>query len=97
MLARHGSNPATGWAEPFGATDLFEPLDHALVVQDEDGNRDGILARVASISFIAALPDRERREALGEVGRILDAHEVGIAGEPIPTTHRIELSWTRKI
>jgi SAM-dependent methyltransferase len=96
VLARHGSNPAAGWAEPFGASDLFEPLDHALVVRVDEGDRAGILARVASISFIAALPDRERREALEEVGRILDAHRLGIGGEPIPTTHRIELSWTRR-
>ncbi|HZO60755.1 MAG TPA: class I SAM-dependent methyltransferase [Solirubrobacterales bacterium] len=97
VLGRHGSNPAAGWTEPFDVTDLFAPLEHALVVQVEDDDRAGILARVASISFIAALPDDERREVLGEVGRILDAHGVGIAGEAVPTTHRIELSWTRRL
>ena len=45
-----------------------------------------ILARVASISFIAALPDAERGEVLREVARILDAHQVGIAGAPRPDT-----------
>ena len=64
VLSRHGSNPAEGWRDPFTTTELFEPLERRSCMADQEHDRDGVLARVASISFIAALPERDRREVL---------------------------------
>jgi SAM-dependent methyltransferase len=97
VLARHGSNPAEGWRDAFTGTDLFEPVESTAVETTLDHDRDGILARVASISFIAALPDETRRQVRRDVDRILEAHGVGSQGEVVPVPYRIELAWTHKI
>jgi SAM-dependent methyltransferase len=96
ILSRHGSDPAAGWRDRFAATEGFEPLAEALVVADQESDRAGVLARVASISFIAALAEPARREVLSEVEQILDAHPQTRTAEMLPTPHRIEVSWTHK-
>jgi SAM-dependent methyltransferase len=97
VLSRHGANPAVGWERPFATTELFAPVERAFVQADHDQDREGVLARVASISFIAALPEPDRREVLDEVRAILDRHDVGGRAGRVRMTHRIELAWTRKI
>ena len=97
VLRRHGSNPAAGWKQAFTDTDLFEPVETTSMQVALDHDREGILARVASISFITALADGTRREVQREVARILDAHGVASRGEVVPVPYRIELAWTRKI
>jgi SAM-dependent methyltransferase len=96
VLSRHGSNPAARWRDAFTGTNLFEPVEGALVEANLDHDRHGILARVASISFIAALGDGTRRTVLREVAHILDSHGVGSEGEVVPVPYRIELAWTRR-
>ena len=49
-------------------------------------SRDGLVARVASISFIAALPPAEKREALGAARELAASLE-----EPIELPHTTEL------
>ena len=97
VLSRYGDNPAAGWKDAFTTTDLFGPLEGALIQADQDQDREGMLARVASISFIAALPEPERRAVLDEVAQILEAHRIADDTGSVPMPHRIELSWTRKI
>ena len=97
VLSRHGSNPAEGWRERFeAAAGLFEPLEETIVLATQETDRAGVLARVASISFIADLPERDRDEVLDEVGRILDGHSETRASAPLATPHRIEICWTHK-
>jgi SAM-dependent methyltransferase len=97
VLSRHGANPADGWERPFATTELFAPPESAVVQADHDQDREGVLARVASISFIAALPEPDRREVLDEVRGILVRHDVGGPSGRVPMPHRIELAWTRRI
>ena len=96
VLMRHGSNPAEGWRNAFTGTDLFEPVEATSMQVALEHDREGILARVASISFITALPDSTRREVQEEVATVLDAHGVASEGEVVPVPYRIELAWTRK-
>jgi len=96
VLSRHGSDPAAGWRERFAATEGFEPLAEALIVADQKSDRAGVVARVASISFIAALAEPERRQVLAEVEQILDTHPQTRAADILDTPHRIQLSWTHK-
>jgi SAM-dependent methyltransferase len=97
VLSRHGSNPAAGWRERFeAAARLFEPLEEVLVHANQETDRAGVLARVASISFIADLPEADRREVLDEVGRILDGHPATRTAATLATPHRIEVCWTHK-
>jgi SAM-dependent methyltransferase len=96
VLSRHGSLPAAGWRDHFAASDLFEPLEETVVNADQEQDREGVLARVASISFIAALPASDRDAVLREVGRILDSDPDTRAAASLPMPHRIELCWTHK-
>lgn len=96
VLSRHGSDPAAGWRDRFAAMTEFEPLAEAVLIADQESNRAGVLARVASISFITALPEPERRQVLGEVEQILDTHPQTRTAEMLETPHRIEVSWTHK-
>ena len=95
VLSRHGSLPA-GWRDPFAATDLFEPLEETVVMADQVQDREGVLARVASISFVAALPAHDRAALLREVGQILDSDAKARTAESLSMPHRIEVCWTRK-
>ncbi len=95
VLSRHGRLPA-GWKDRLAATDLFEALEETAVMADQEQDREGVLARVASISFVAALPARDRDAVLGEVGRILDSDAETRTAVALPMPHRIELCWTHK-
>jgi len=97
VLSRHGSNPAEGWRERFeAAAQMFEPLEEVVLQADQAADRAGVLARVASISFIADLPEAERRDVLDEVGRILDGDPQTRTAATLATPHRIEVCWTHK-
>jgi len=58
-----------GWGEAFDRTALFEPLRTADFETVQRGRPETIVDRVASISYVAAMPDRER--VLDEVRAIV--------------------------
>jgi SAM-dependent methyltransferase len=67
----HASAFHTGaWRDAFERTALFGPLHERVFPNDQSLDRDGLVDRVASISFIAALPDGERAKVL-EAARAL--------------------------
>ena len=96
VLSRYGSLPAASWRDHFAATDLFELLEEAVVMVDQEQDREGVLARVASISFVAALPARDRDAVLREVRQILDSDAQTRTAASLPMPHRIEVCWTHK-
>jgi hypothetical protein len=63
---------------------------------DQKQDREGVLARVASISFVAELAAPERDALLREVGRILDSDAETRTAKALPMPHRIELCWTHR-
>jgi SAM-dependent methyltransferase len=66
----HREAPAHGsgaWREAFGATTLFGPLDERTFEHGREHDPDGLVDRVASTSYVAALPDRTREEVLAAV------------------------------
>ena len=64
------------WREAFERTELFGPLnDVSLPGTEQWLDADGVAERVASISFIAGLPDGERAALLDEVRAL-------VAGDP---------------
>ena len=97
VLGRHGTDPAAGWRDRFAATDQFEPLAEALMVADQESDRAGVLARVASISFIAALAGaRAPAGARARSSRYSTPTRRRAPASMLETPHRIELSWTHK-
>jgi SAM-dependent methyltransferase len=99
MEPHRGDAPAyrTGvWREAFERTELFGPLSHAEVRHVHRLTLDGVIARVASVSFIAALPQPEREAVLAEVRDLLatDPKTRGRAEVELP--YRTDVLWTTR-
>jgi SAM-dependent methyltransferase len=77
------------WRDAFERTALFEPLEAATIRHVHRLTADGVVARVESVSFIAALPESERAQVLAEVRELVGA-------EPVELPYLTELSWTRR-
>jgi hypothetical protein len=61
------------------------------------GSLDVLLARTASISFIATLPDSERAEVLGGVRAVLAAHpEAWVEGE-LAMPYVTQVTWCHTV
>lgn len=65
----------TAWRSGPG-WDLFEPLEERSFAHRQQVAPEDFVARVASFSFVAALPDQSRLELLDRVATLLAAHEV---------------------
>jgi SAM-dependent methyltransferase len=70
-----GSNYPGGkhWTEVFADHALFAPLEDETFAHAHLLDRDGLVERVASISFVAALPQTERRRLLEQVRALAPA------------------------
>ncbi|MGH2450254.1 MAG: class I SAM-dependent methyltransferase [Candidatus Limnocylindria bacterium] len=74
MEPHRGETPgyrAGDWRLAFERTTLFTPLEHAEFRLEHELSPEGVVARVASVSFIAALPDAAREDVLGQVRKLL--------------------------
>jgi SAM-dependent methyltransferase len=69
-IRRHESGE---WRSAFDAPNGFTPLEHDEFPNVQRVTADQVLERVASTSFIATLPDRERTRILGDVRDVLEA------------------------
>jgi len=64
-----------GWRAAFdGARDLFRPLEEARFRHVHRLAPAGVVERIASVSFIAAMPSEARGEVLDEVRALLGSH-----------------------
>jgi len=84
------------WRAAFAATSQFTPLHECAFAHVHMVDRAGVLDRVDSVSFIAALADAERRDVLAEVGRIVDEGPGG-SGEPIAMRYRTDVHWCQRL
>jgi ubiquinone/menaquinone biosynthesis C-methylase UbiE len=73
------SHRASAWKEAFEATDAFPPPTLTSFPYLHETTREGTVARIVSISFIAALPDDERRQVADGVRRVVPGDEVAFA------------------
>ncbi|MBW3593666.1 MAG: class I SAM-dependent methyltransferase [Actinobacteria bacterium] len=73
IAAHRGDAPAhrSGrWRDAVDATELFDPLAEATFPNVQRLQRDALVGRVASISFVAALPEEARRAVIAEVAAL---------------------------
>jgi SAM-dependent methyltransferase len=68
------------------ASGLFAPFDSTDVASVHRSSRAGIVASVASMSYVAVLPEDERRALLARVDALLAAHGVRDLDVPLRTT-----------
>ncbi len=77
------------WREAFEPKALFEPLETATFRHVHRLTAEGVVARAASVSFIAALPESRRAQVLAEVRELVDAPTVELP-------YRTEVYWTTR-
>ncbi len=97
---RRGTAPryvSGAWRAAFEKTDLFTPLaaEHFSHLHEVDA--EGVVDRLLSISFIAALT-REEREQVGEqVRRLLAEHPETRARETFRLPYRTDVYWCERV
>jgi SAM-dependent methyltransferase len=64
------------WREVFARTELFGPLEEVTFPQCQELDADGLVARVGSISAIAALPNEDRQVVLSRIRELAGAGTV---------------------
>jgi ubiquinone/menaquinone biosynthesis C-methylase UbiE len=79
------------WRNAFAQTPLFTPLEERDFRHTQEGDVETMVARVASISFIAALPEAERASFLADVKALLEPQE-----SPLVMHYRTEVYWCRR-
>src|SRR5262245_7676038 len=83
------------WREGFDRTALFGPLRTADFETVQRGSRDTIVDRVASISYIAAMPEGRRKRVLDEVRELLATDPATKDADVIELPYRAYTYWTR--
>ena len=84
------------WQRVFDSTSLFGPLQVATFPNDQRVDVDGVLARVASISYIAALPERERRRVADQVRVLLADHPDTAGRHEFVILHHTDVFWCER-
>jgi SAM-dependent methyltransferase len=94
MAPHRGEAPgyaAGRWREAFEHTTLFTPLERAAFCHLHELDPEGVVARVASVSFIAALPEAERAGVLARV------REGVPAGDAVALPYRTDVYWCDRV
>lgn len=98
--ARSGDTPRyrTGlWRRGFDGNPAFGPLALQTWPHHGAAGRDVVLARVASMSFVAALESEPREHLLAEIGCLLDTHPATRGRDDVAIPYVTELFTTRRV
>ena len=76
-------------------TALFEPLQEAKLASVQHATREEIVDRVASISYIGAMPEEQREPVLADVRRLLATDPATAGRETIDLPHVVNVYWAR--
>jgi SAM-dependent methyltransferase len=81
------------WKDAFERTELFTPLERARFAFVHDVDVETLVARVASISFIAALAPRVRDRVLAQVRELVATHPQTRDRRTFPLRYRTGVYW----
>ena len=90
------SQGTTRWRERLEATGRFSPLSEDVIPHVVESDRDALLARMSSISFVAMLPPNDRAQLLIDASELLDRHGVGAPGQTLVTPYQTHVVWARR-
>ena len=85
------------WERAFEATELFGPLEERQFGFAQEMDAETLAARVASISFIAALSDDERARVLAEVRELAETHPATAGKATFPLPYRTAVFVTMRL
>lgn len=95
-----GSAPrvASGaWKEAFERTQLFTPIERARFAFVHAIDLDTVVARVTSISFIAALDSLVREQIVAQVRELVATHPETRGREVFPLRYRTGVYWCERV
>jgi len=84
------------WKRPFDSGKLFSPLEHVRFRHSHAGTPESIVDRVASISFISALPDGARCAVLDQVRDLLRTDPTTRGQPQIEFPYHTDVYWCRR-
>lgn len=87
------SHRSGDWRRAFDRSDAFGPLRTRTFPHRHRQTLDGVVERIASVSFIAALPTDERACVLGEVRQTLERDPQTRGSDEIAFPYRTEVHW----
>jgi MOSC domain-containing protein YiiM/SAM-dependent methyltransferase len=83
------------WREGFDRTALFESLQEATYETVQRGSPETIVDRVASISYVAAMPEARRRAVLDEVRELLATDPETAGATDLELRYDANVYWAR--
>lgn len=83
------------WRGAFDLVALFDPIESADFDAVQRGDAETIVDRVASISYVAAMPDDRRKVVLDEVRDLLATDPETAGVDVIELPYRAHVYWTR--
>jgi SAM-dependent methyltransferase len=98
--AHRGDTPqrrTSGWREQLAATGLFTPLEQRELAHVVHGDLDTLLARTASISFIATLSEPDRSKVLDGVRAVVAEHPEAWQGDELVMPYVTQVTWCHAI
>jgi SAM-dependent methyltransferase len=98
--AYRGDTPkvASGaWKAAFERTRLFTPLERARFAFVHETDLATLIARVTSISFIAALPDEEVERVVAQVRKLVATHPETRGRDVFPLRYRTGVYWCERV
>jgi SAM-dependent methyltransferase len=81
------------WRRAFEQTKLFTPLEHRRFRFEHAVDPEAVVARVTSVSFIAALPENRRAEVVGRVRELLAAEPATRGRDCVVVPYRTDVFW----
>jgi SAM-dependent methyltransferase len=85
------------WKSAFVDSPWFGPLRKATYRTDQHTDPEGVVDRVASISYVAALPEPEREEVAAQVRLLLADHPDTRGQDQVTISHRTDVYWADRL
>ena len=85
------------WRRAFGAAGEFTSLKEMHFEHIVPSTPEAVVQRVASVSFIASLPDSEHEKVLDSTRRLLSSHPATRGRETLSFPYRVDIFWCERI
>lgn len=84
------------WKKPFDRTTLFTPLEKQIFPFLQKGGAEMVVDRALSVSFISALPEKDREGVAHQVRELLASHPQTRGKTEFEIPYRTEIYWCQR-
>lgn len=100
LIDRHAADAprytSMAWRKGLESSKLFGPLEQVRFRHTQSGDLEKLLSRIASISFVAILPEGTRKQLLSEVRARVTAHPALRGKDAYPLPYVTDVYWTAR-